>query len=170
LCRKFFHQKQNKALFGKEQDPEDFTFILKSEGGELQRLYSPYVGRDPNSDNLALKWGKFYTVLEFEGTSLKAPQLDEPGSRFESLSITEINFGYKDPQLAVHVILETSDEFHEVSFPIRFENPQNSPSNAEFKTLLKKDLSKALSLVTEVFEGEGGGGGSSILKLTELPP
>ena len=156
------------ALFGKEQDPEDFTLLLKSNGGELQRIYGPSVGKDPESDNLAIKWGKEYIRINIDGTSLEGPQLPE-SKNWETFTLGMANFGYKDDEISLTVMLETEDGFYEVNLPLRFQDPKTSPTIAGFKTLLKKDPAKGLSLLYEVFEGVGGGsGGSSINKLSDL--
>jgi hypothetical protein len=83
-----------KALFGEEQDPDDFTLVLKSKGGDLERIYGPSVGKDPDSESLALKWGKKYVVFKLDGANLVPPPITESGWHFENLTINESNFGY----------------------------------------------------------------------------
>jgi hypothetical protein len=122
------------ALFGLEQDPEDFTLTLKSSEGDLERIYGPSVGKDPSSDSLALKWGEKYVVLVLDGANLIPPKLDNAEWNFETFAINEANFGYQTNETSLNVVLETDEGFIDASFPLRFKDPKNAPKYASFKT------------------------------------
>lgn len=155
------------ALFGAPQDPEDFTLVLKSQDGELQKIYSPSVGKSPDSDTLAIKWGEKYTNLELSGANIIPRELPS-GLKFESITISEADFGYQNKETALVIVLECDEGYYDLELPLRFIDIQGAPKYAEFKTMLKKNASKALSLLHEVTEGSGGSG-ASINKLTDLP-
>lgn len=155
------------ALFGAPMDPEDFTLLLKAENGELKRIYGPSVSKDPEGLNLAVKWGEHYTSLTLDGTTPVGPKLGK-GFKWETFALGMSNFGYKDDEIALQIMLETPDGFYELNLPLRFQDPKNTPTLAGFKTLLKKDPETALAFLYDAFEGAGGGGGASINKLQDL--
>lgn len=153
------------ALFGSPMDmEEDFTLVLKCKDGELQKIYGPSVGKDPNSNAFAIKWGEKYVVLD---DKLKGPELPE-GSKWDTFGLSMANFGYKDDEIALIVMLETEDGFFDVKLPLRFQDARTAPDLAGLKTLLKKDPATAYGLFYEVFEGAPGDGGGGIQKLQDL--
>lgn len=158
------------ALFGTEQSPDDYTLLLKSQDGELQKFYGPSVGKSPNGDTLAIKWGEKFIDLQLDGANIVPRELNN-GLKFESMAISEGDFGYKEKETALVIVLESDEGYYDLELPIRFKDVKGALKYTAFKTLLKKDAAKACELLAEVYEGTatGGGGGSTIEKLTDLP-
>ena len=164
------------AIFGGAKfEDDDFSLTLKAKNGEVQRIYGPSAGcvLDENEKPVAIgiKWGENYATIPLKGSSLVKPKLEkgEDNATFARFEIGEANFGFKDNEIAVCVDYETDTEYYTIAFPLRFQDNQNKPDLASFKTGLKKDSETFLSLLYAVFEGRGGGGGGeSIKKLVDL--
>lgn len=158
------------ALFGIEQSPDDYTLLLKSQDGELQKFYGPSVGKSPNGDTLAIKWGDKFIDLQLDGSNI-IPRVLDGDLKFESITISESDFGYKDRECSLVVVLESTEGYYDLELPIRFKDIKGALKYTAFKTLLKKDAAKACDLLSEVYEGAatGNGAGGNINKLTDLP-
>lgn len=163
------------AIFGLPFEDDDFSLTLKAKDGEVTKIYGPSAGcvLDENDVPIAIgiKWGEQFATIPLKGSSLVKPQLEkgDNNAQFSRFEINEANFGFKDNEIAVCVDYETDTDYYTVAFPLRFQDNQNKPDLASFKTGLKKDAGTYLGLLYSVFEGRGGeGGGESINKLTEL--
>lgn len=163
------------AIFGEPFDDEDFSLTLKAKNGEVTRIYGPSAGSVLDEDEkpiaIGIKWGEKFATIPLKGSSLVKPELKKADDNptFARFEIGEANFGFKDNEIAVCVDYETDTEYYTIAFPLRFQDNENKPDLASFKTGLKKDPDTFLSLLYSVFEGRGGGGGGeSIKKLVDL--
>lgn len=159
------------ALFGIPQNPDDHTITVKADDrGELVRIYSPSVGTNETGSQLLVKWGEKSTPLKLDGTNIIPPALNENSLtdevKFDTLRIDSVNLGYKDPELAVSVILDAGTEYLGINLPLRFKDIKNKPSLSEFKSKLKQDPEGAFSLLADV---TSSGNNDSILSVTDLP-
>lgn len=161
-----------KNLSNKDFPEDGYTFLVKSQGGNFKKLFSPAVYKDPETNNLVIKWGEDVIPLSIENGTITSPQ--STNSKLK-LKFSPENYGKYKKTCIVASFTEKGDVYS-MPFPLRSVKLEDELDVTELELLLEENPNALLDRVLELntkssdnYKGSSKLDGEYFIKISALP-
>lgn len=164
-----------KNLTNQELPENDFTFMVRSDKGAFKRVFSPAVYRNPETNELVIKWGNGVIPLTLQEGKIVAPL---SSNKKLKLKFTSEAFG-KYKKTCVVASYSDNGDLYSMPFPIRALSLEDELDVNELEILLEDDPGSIPPRISELTtksadDGEYKGSSSKLdgeflVKVSALP-